>query len=43
MGDWEKLMKALTTAFEGTAQPLPGQGPEIWWLELGYQTTIDED
>jgi hypothetical protein len=43
MGDWGKLMKALTEAFEGTAQPLPGQGPEIWWLEVGYQTTIEAD
>ena len=43
IGDWGKLMDALTEAFEGTAQPLPGQGPSIWWLEVGYQTTVDED
>ena len=43
MGDWGKLMNALTEAFEGTAQPIPGQGPTIWWLEVGYQTLIDED
>jgi hypothetical protein len=43
MGDWGKLMNALAEAFEGTAQPLPGQGPSIWWLEVGYQTLIDGD
>jgi hypothetical protein len=43
MGDWDKLMNALHDAFEGTAQPLPGQGPSIWWLEVGYQTLIDDD
>jgi hypothetical protein len=43
MGDWDKLMNALHEAFEGTAQPLPGQGPSIWWLEVGYQTLIDDD
>jgi hypothetical protein len=43
MGDWGKLLNALTEAFEGTAQPLPGQGPSIWWLEVGYQTLIDFD
>jgi hypothetical protein len=42
MGDWGKLMNALTEAFEGTAQPLPGEGPSIWWLEVGYQTQIDD-
>jgi hypothetical protein len=43
MGDWDKLMNVLSEAFEGTAQPIPGQGPTIWWLEVGYQTVIDED
>jgi hypothetical protein len=41
LGDWGKLMNALAGAFEGTAQPIPGQGPPIWWLEVGYQTLID--
>jgi hypothetical protein len=41
LGDWGKLMTALAGAFEGTAQPIPGQGPPIWWLEVGYQTLID--
>jgi hypothetical protein len=43
MGDWGKLMNGLAEAFEGTAQPLPGEGPSIWWLEVGYQTLIDAD
>jgi hypothetical protein len=43
IGDWGKLMNALAEAFEGTAQPLPGQGPSIWWLEVGFQTLIDSD
>jgi hypothetical protein len=43
IGDWGKLMSALAEAFEGTAQPLPGQGPSIWWLEVGFQTLIDHD
>jgi hypothetical protein len=43
LGDLGKLMNALAEAFEGTAQPLPGEGPSIWWLEVGYQTLIDDD
>jgi hypothetical protein len=43
IGDWGKLMNALAEAFEGTPQPLPGEGPSIWWLEVGYQTLIDFD
>lgn len=43
LGDWGKLMDALSEAFEGTAQPLPGEGPSIWWLEVGYQTLVDFD
>ena len=43
IGDWGKLMDALSEAFEGTPQPTPGQGPSIWWLEVGYQTLIDFD
>ena len=45
-GDWGKLMQNLTTAFSGTAQPLPGQCfatrcVSIWYLEGGWQTQID--
>jgi hypothetical protein len=45
-GDWGKLMQNLTTAFSGTAQPLPGQCLAtrcvyIWYLEGGWQTQID--
>jgi hypothetical protein len=43
MGDWSKLMNGLAEAFEGTPQPLPGEGPSIWWLEVGYQTVVDAD
>jgi hypothetical protein len=43
IGDWGKLMTALSEAFEGTPQPIPGAGPSIWWLEVGYQTLIDVD
>jgi hypothetical protein len=41
-GDYDKLMSVLQKAFEGTAQPLPGQGRvTIWYMEQGFQTTID--
>jgi hypothetical protein len=47
-GDYGKLIQNLTTAFSGTAQPLPGQcsGKRcvyIWYLEGGWQTQIDEN
>lgn len=46
LGDWRELMQALWDGFEGTAQPVPGECgsgrcPKIWYLEAGYQTTID--
>ena len=46
MGDWNKLMANLSLAFSGTAQPLPGACagtvcPRIWYLESGFQTSID--
>jgi hypothetical protein len=42
IGDYPTLMSTLTTAFRGTAQPLPGQGSTtIWYLAQGYQTTPD--
>jgi hypothetical protein len=41
-GDYTKLMGALTDAFGGTAQPLPGQGRvTIWYMEDGFQTSAD--
>jgi len=46
-GDWGKLMQALTDAFGGTGQPIPGECSggscvSIWYLETGYQTVIDD-
>jgi fibronectin type 3 domain-containing protein len=41
-GDWNKLVYNLWLAFNGTAQPTPGSGGvSIWYLEAGFQTTID--
>jgi hypothetical protein len=41
-GDYDKLIEVLAEGFGGTAQPLPGQGVvSIWYLEQGFQTTID--
>jgi hypothetical protein len=38
-GDYDRLVAVLSTAFAGTAQPLPGDGrPRIWYLEDGFQT-----
>ncbi len=43
-GDYAKLMAALSSAFRGTAQPVPGtQGVTIWYLETGFQTAIASD
>ena len=40
-GDYEKLMAALTAAFSGTAQPVPGNdGVTVWYLETGFQTSV---
>jgi hypothetical protein len=39
-GDYAKLVATLRRAFGGTAQPVPGP---IWYLEAGFQTTIDDD
>jgi fibronectin type 3 domain-containing protein len=42
LGDWNKLMYNLWLAFNGTAQPIPGQaGVSIWYLEVGFQTRVD--
>ena len=45
-GDWVKLVTSYKQAFLGTPQPVPGRciGTKcvpIWYMEAGYQTTID--
>ena len=41
-GDYPALIDALGRAFAGTRQPLPGEGGvTVWFLEDGFQTTID--
>ena len=41
-GDYAKLVTALTSAFGGTAQPVPGPAnPTIWYLGQGFQTQAD--
>jgi hypothetical protein len=43
-GDLDRLLEVLTSAFGGTAQPLPGQaGTTIWYLEGGFETSIPDD
>jgi hypothetical protein len=38
-GDYETLMNVLHTAFDNTAQPVPGdRGVSIWYVEDGFQT-----
>jgi hypothetical protein len=40
-GDYPRLISALSDAFAGTGQPLPGVGGvTIWYLEDGFQTTV---
>jgi len=46
-GDWQKLMTAVSYAFEGTGQPVPGECERgrcvwIWYTEHGFQTIPDE-
>lgn len=42
LGDWNKLMYNLYLAFDGTAQPLPGEEDvRIWYTESGSQTAVD--
>jgi len=43
LADWSKLMDVLREAFAGTPQPIPGEGVPIWYLEVGYQTTVPAD
>jgi hypothetical protein len=47
-GDYADLMDALSEAFSGTAQAVPGACIEerctfIWYLEMGFQTTVSPD
>ena len=43
-GDYETLMNVIRTAFDGTAQPLPGtKGVTIWYVEDGFQTVPPPD
>jgi hypothetical protein len=40
-GDLGRLLRAIDVAFEGTAQPRPGEGrTTVWYLETGFQTTV---
>ncbi len=39
-GDYAKLVDVLTRGFGGTAQPVPGRGLSIWYMEDGFQTRV---
>jgi hypothetical protein len=39
-GDYGKLLGALDEAFGDSAQPVPGRGLSIWYMEDGFQTRI---
>jgi len=40
-GDLGRLLRAISRAFSGTAQPLPGTGrTTVWYLENGFQTVV---
>ena len=42
LGDWNKLMFNLFRAFDGTGQPVPGEGSvRLWYTESGVQTAVD--
>jgi chitodextrinase len=46
-GDWNKLMYNFWLAFNGTAQPIPGQCSgalctSLWYTEGGYETRPDD-
>lgn len=44
LGDWNKLMYNLLLAFDGTAQPIPGEaGVRIWYTESASQTAVDPE
>jgi len=45
-GDWDKLVQAYHDAFARTLQPNPGRCvagrcAPIWYMEVGYQTTLE--
>ena len=40
-GDYDKLVLAYAEAFAGTDQPTIGGGARIYYLEDGFETTID--
>jgi hypothetical protein len=40
-GDYDKLVAALRAAFTGTGQPAPGPHLSIWYMEDGFQTSIE--
>ena len=43
-GDLARLMTELHKAFDGTAQPVPGQvSVTIWYLEVGFQSSPDAE
>jgi hypothetical protein len=40
-GDYDRLLSVLHKAFDGTAQPVPGdQGVTIWYMEDGFQSKV---
>jgi hypothetical protein len=39
-GDYAKLVSVLRAGFAGTAQPVPGSGLPIWYMEDGFQTRV---
>ena len=44
LGDWNKLMFNLHQAFDGTGQPLPGEGStRLWYTESGSQTRVPDE
>jgi hypothetical protein len=45
-GDWGELVRIVSAAFRGTAQPVPGRCvagrcAQIWYMEVGFQTRPD--
>jgi hypothetical protein len=36
-------VQVLTEGFSGTAQPVPGGGLSIWYMEDGFQTRVTRD
>jgi hypothetical protein len=43
-GDYRALVRRLTAAFGGTAQPVPGEADvRIWYLEDGFETAVPQE